>query len=203
MFVPLNVNLENKKILIIGGGKVALRKVNFFLQYGCNIEVVGKNIAQEIYEVTENSNSRVTLIQREFEMNDLYGKYIVIISTDNFKLNEQIANKCEERGVLYTNCSNGEVSSFSLPAVVKRGDLSVAISTNGKSPALSKKIKKEISDIYKNEYEEFLELLGELRYVVLKGESDDRVKRKLLNEAVNMNINELREFINNYRGEKL
>jgi len=203
MFVPLNVNLENKKILIIGGGKVALRKVKFFLQYGCNIEVVGKNIAQEIYEVTENSNSRVTLLQREFEMNDLYGKYIVIISTDNFKLNEQIANKCEERGVLYTNCSNGEVSSFSLPAVVKRGDLSVAISTNGKSPALSKKIKKEISDIYKNEYEEFLELLGELRYVVLKCESDDRVKRKLLNEAVNMNINELREFINNYRGEKL
>ena len=203
MFVPLNVNLENKKILIIGGGKVALRKMNFFLQYCCDVEVVGKEIAQEIFQVTENSNSRVNLLQREFKSTDLCGKYIVIISTDNFKLNEEIANKCEERGILYTNCSNGELSSFSLPSVVKRGDLSIAISTNGKSPALSKNIKKEISDIYNNEYKEFLELLGELRSVVLECESDDRVKRKLLNEAVNMNINELKEFINNYKGEKL
>lgn len=203
MFVPLNINLENKKILIIGGGKVALRKVNFFLQYGCNIEVVGKDIAQDIFELKENSNSRVNLITKEFEINDLNGKYIVIISTDNFKLNEEIAHTCEEIGILYTNCSNGEASSFSLPAVVKRGNLSIAISTNGKSPALSKKIKKDISDIYNNEYEEFLKLLGELRCVVLKCESDDRVKKKLLNEAVNMNINELREFINNYKGEKL
>jgi len=203
MFVPVNINLENKKVLIIGGGKVALRKINFFLQYYCNVEVVGKDIAQEIFKATENSSLKVTLVNREFEMNDLYGKYIVIIATDNSKLNEEIARECEERGILYTNCSNGEGASFSLPAVVRRGDLSIAISTNGKSPALSKKIKKEISNIYNNEYEEFLGLLGELRRVVLGCESDDRIKRKLLNEAVNMNINELREFINNYRGEKL
>ncbi len=203
MFVPLNINLENKKVLIIGGGKVALRKMNFFLEYCCNVEVVAKDIAQEIFEVTENSNSRVKLVHREFEINDLNGKYIVIISTDNSKLNEEISNKCEERGILYTNCSNGEESAFSLPAMVKRGDLSIAISTNGKSPTLSKKIKKEISDIYNNEYEEFLQLLGELRCVVLQCESGERVKSKLLNEAVNMSINELREFINNYRGEKI
>ncbi|WBW98453.1 precorrin-2 dehydrogenase/sirohydrochlorin ferrochelatase family protein [Oceanirhabdus sp. W0125-5] len=203
MFVPLNINLKNKKILIIGGGKVAHRKVKFFLQYDCDIAVVGINIAQEIYELYDKSDLRVELIQREFEINDLNEKYIVVIATDNSKFNEEIADKCEEIGLLYTNCSNGEESAFSVPAVVKRGNLSIAISTNGKSPALSKKIKKEVSEIYNDDYKVFLELLGELRRVVLKCESDDKVKKKLLNEAVNMNINELREFINNYRGEKL
>lgn len=197
--VPLNMDLDKKKILIVGGGKVALNKVRYFHKYCVNMLLVSPSIMDEIRMFKENEN--IDFIEESFKEEHLEGIFMCIITSDQMSVNDKVVELCLDKGILFNDCTDKKRSQLSIPAVVKRGDLSITVSTNGKSPGLSKKIKKELEDQYSYEYEEKIELLGELRNLVLNKEKEANKKREILKRALEYNLDELKNFLDEYKGE--
>ena len=139
-YYPIMIDLEGKKVLVIGGGKVATRKVETFLEYGAEVRVVSKDLEPELRNHVENGDVRYSA--REFHEDDLADIYLIITATNNKNLNHEISIMAREKGILVNAVDQPTDCSFIVPSILKRGDLIIAVSTSGKSPALAKKVKK-------------------------------------------------------------
>ena len=128
-YFPFFVDLEGQPGLIVGGGTVALRKADKLLPYGPHLTVVSPHILPELERIPG-----LTLSRREFSPADLDGMLFAIAATDDRGLNRRIAELCRERHIPVNAVDDREACSFLFPALVKRGDLSVGISTGGASP---------------------------------------------------------------------
>lgn len=140
MFFPVFLNIENKNCLIVGGGKVALRKINKLLKYKASITVISKNIIKEIKLLKD-----IKIIEKEFEEynNKEYLKkyFLIVAATNDKKLNENIADICLKENILINNASSKDNMNIRFGVSVEKEDYSIGISANG-SP--SKAIKKSI-----------------------------------------------------------
>jgi precorrin-2 dehydrogenase/sirohydrochlorin ferrochelatase len=190
MYYPVMINVKDKEITVIGGGKVAYRKVKSFISFGCTVRVISPYIIDEL----ENIEDKVILIRDFYKEDYIKNSFIVVASTDNKDLNEQIGLYCKENNKLCNVVDNPNLSSYIVPSIIKRGDLVISISTSGKSPSLASKIKKDIEKQYSDDYEEYVELLGNIRNEVLKKYEDKVEKKKLLNNLINMTIEELKSL---------
>ncbi|SHH52977.1 precorrin-2 dehydrogenase/sirohydrochlorin ferrochelatase family protein [Tepidibacter thalassicus] len=189
MFYPMMINLKNKKVTVIGGGKVAFRKVKKFLEFDCDIKVVSPLYIDKF----ESLKDKITIIEDEYKKEYIKDSFLVVASTSNKELNEDIAIYCRENNILCNVVDDINLSDFIVPSSIKRGDLVISVSTMGKSPSLSSKIRKELEEKYDEEYEEYVNILGEMRALVLKKCNDESEKKKILNEIVNLNIEELKK----------
>ncbi|SHK31727.1 precorrin-2 dehydrogenase/sirohydrochlorin ferrochelatase family protein [Tepidibacter formicigenes] len=189
MFYPMMINLKNKKVTVIGGGKVAFRKVKKFLEFDCDIKVVSPLYVDKF----ESLKDKITIIEDEYKKEYIKDSFLVVASTSNKELNEDIAIYCRENNILCNVVDDINLSDFIVPSSIKRGDLVISVSTMGKSPSLSSKIRKELEEKYDEEYEEYVNILGEMRALVLKKCNDESEKKKILNEIVNLNIEELKK----------
>jgi precorrin-2 dehydrogenase/sirohydrochlorin ferrochelatase len=183
------INLKNKKVTVIGGGKVAFRKVKKFLEFDCDIKVVSPLYVDKF----ESLKDKITIIEDEYKKEYIKDSFLVVASTSNKELNEDIAIYCRENNILCNVVDDINLSDFIVPSSIKRGDLVISVSTMGKSPSLSSKIRKELEEKYDEEYEEYVNILGEMRALVLKKCNDESEKKKILNEIVNLNIEELKK----------
>lgn len=190
MYYPIMVNIKDKEIVVIGGGKVAYRKVKSFISFGCTVKVISPTIIDEL----ENIENKVILIRDFYKEDYIKNSYIVVASTDDKDLNEQIGLYCKEKNILCNVVDNPGLSSYIVPSIVKRGDLVISVSTNGKSPSLASKIKKDIEKQYSDDYEEYLNLLGNIRSKIIDKYENNDEKRYLLNNLINMTIEELRNL---------
>ncbi len=164
-YYPILLDLEGKKALVVGGGPVARRKVEGLLEFGASIGIVAKDLASELKSLVDSGTIR--LLGDEFEDRNLDDVCLVIAATDDRELNHQIAEAARKRGLLVNAVDQPSDCNFIVPSVLKRGELLIAISTSGKSPALSKKIREELEGQFGTEYEIFLKLMGRLRKEVL------------------------------------
>lgn len=193
MFYPINLNLENVNITIIGGGKIAYRKCMSFLMFTKNITVISKDFVSEF----NNIKDEITLIKDVYKEQYIKESFIVVASTDNRELNKEIGLYCKNNNKLFNIVDNKELSNIIIPSIIKKGDLVISISTNGKSPSLSSKIKRDLEYKY-NDYEEYINLLGEIRNKVIEKCNDKDKKQKILNELVNLNLKELKNEYKKY-----
>ncbi len=187
MFYPMMINLDNKNVTIIGGGKVAFRKAKKFLEFNCKIKVISPSFIEEFYSI------EVKLINDEYREDYLKESFIVIAASSNKKVNEDIDNYCKENNIMCNRADNKELSDFIVPSSIKRGNLVISVSTMGNSPSLASKIRKELESNYGVEYEEYVNILGDIRNLVLKNCTDKNEKKKILNELVNLNLEELKK----------
>lgn len=193
MYYPVMLDLKNKEVLVVGAGKVAYRKIKNLIKAKAKITVVSNEFLEEFESLNVN------LIKDCYNEKYLKGKFLVIAATSNNKVNEKIAKDAKENSILCNVVDNKDISDFITPAVVSKEEVLISISTNGKYPALSKYIRKDLEDRYSKYTKEYLELLETLRLEVIKRNEDD--KEKLLKEVLEMNEDDLREFVFKYLKE--
>lgn len=195
MLYPINIKLEDLEITIIGGGDVAYRKCRNFLDFGKKVKVVSKEFIDEFYELNED----VELIEDIYKEEYIQSSFIVVAATNDRKINEEIGIYCRKYGKLVNVVDNIELCNYTVPSVIRRGDLLLSISTGGKSPSLSSKIKKELEEKYDDNYEEYINLLGKCRSNIIKNYDDAKERKRILNQLVNLSLEELRKVEEKYK----
>ena len=150
MWFPLFVNLKNKKVLVIGGGKVAFKKISKIMEYEADITVIAENIAEEKLLELENlriENNRKIENDKD-EIEKLVKEYfLVIVATDNEELNENVAEICDSKGILINNVSSKTKMNVMFGGIVKNDEFQIAVSTSGKNCRRSRAMKSEIQKI--------------------------------------------------------
>lgn len=192
MLYPINLELDDMRITIIGGGNVSYRKCKNFLDFGKSVRVV----SPEFIDQFKNIKNDIELIYDTYKQEYIKDSFIVIAATNNKELNKNIGIYCKSVGKLVNVVDNITLSNYTVPSYLKRGDLLLSVSTNGKSPSLSSKIKKELEEKYDDSYEEYLNILGEIREKVIKKYKDISQRKSILNNLVNLSLDEIR-IINN------
>lgn len=166
-YYPIFVNLEKKTCLVVGAGEVGKRKIQSLIDSGAgHVTIIETQPADPEMDSISNLDN-VDFKCREFKDNDLDGKFLVIACTSSEEVNWRISNLCAKRGILCNIVDQPEKCSFIVPATVKRGDLTVAISTAGQSPAMAKRIRKELQESFGDEYARLLTLMGRIRPLML------------------------------------
>ena len=167
--VPYSVslNLEETPCLVVGGGAVALRKVESLIAAGARVKVVSPEVAPEIEALEE-----VEIARRKFRLDDLPGRFLVISATDDREVNEKVAGEARRRGILVNVVDVPDLCNFFVNSQVRRGDLTISVSTGGASPALAKRIRKELERQYGEEYADFLSLMRGYRPTIIREVTD-------------------------------
>lgn len=158
---PVNLNIREKKVVVIGGGAVAARKVRDLLEAGANISVIDPKPTAFISRLA--AKEKIYLIRRSYRTGDLQGAFLAVASTDRREVNLQIQREAAKKRILLNVVDQPEFCSFVFPARIRRGEFLVTISTGGASPALSKWARKKLERIFGPEYGHLVSLLGQLR----------------------------------------
>ncbi len=185
--LPIYVPLKGEKCTVVGGGKVAQRKVDLLLNYTDKLRVVSPEVTGEIEKL--GKEAKIELIKREYREGDLDGSRIVIAATDNEEVNKRICYECRNRKILVNVVDVTPLCDFYVPSIISKGDLQIAISTSAKSPAFSKIIRKYLEKKIKNFDERLLSKLQEFRLNLKKMYPDDLDKRMQMMEEVADQIN--------------
>ena len=160
MYYPIHVDISNIGITIVGGGRIAFRKCRLFLELGKTVTVVSKEFCAGFEAVSE----KLRLIHDCYKEEYITDSSLVIAATNDREVNARIAADCARLQKQVNVADNTGLSSFIMPAYIKRGDLLISVSTGGKSPALSGKIRRELEERYGKAYEEYVNFLGHERH---------------------------------------
>jgi precorrin-2 dehydrogenase/sirohydrochlorin ferrochelatase len=175
-YYPIFLDLKGKTALVVGGGNVAERKIETLLDCGAKINIVSNELTDKLKNLVEVYGIRH--LNEEFSEKHLEGVFLVIAATNDKQLNHKVSKIAKKMGLLINAVDQLPDCNFIVPSIVKRGDLLIAISTSGKSPALAQKIRKQLDTQFGSEYEDFLVLMGRVRKEILtKGLSQEENSR--------------------------
>lgn len=187
-YYPLMLNLTGKKVVMIGGGAVAARKMGTLLEAKAEITVVSPELHENIIAAVDGN--LITWKQKYFEPADLANAFLIIAATNQAAINWQVYENTSEQQLINV-VDRPDLSNFIVPASFKRGKLTVAVSTSGVMPGLSRKIKQELSAQFDDTYEEYLYFLEQSRQRVLQEIADPDKKRKVLKSLLHPTFLEL------------
>ncbi|MHC4532996.1 MAG: precorrin-2 dehydrogenase/sirohydrochlorin ferrochelatase family protein [Planctomycetota bacterium] len=179
---PIFLELGGRRSVVIGGGAVAVRKAQALLNAGTRLVVVADRIDNMMTAICQGTNAE--LIKSRYSKDYLAGAVLVIAATNNNKLNKQIYKDCQKLEILCNVVDVPELCDFYVPAVVKRGDLQIAIGTEGHCPAYAGHIRKKLEKIFSEKHGQFLAELEELRKRIIKEVEEPADRKVLLGELV-------------------
>lgn len=185
-YYPVNLNIQDRRCLVIGGGSVGTRKVMTLLDCGAIVEVVATDVSSRLLDLSINGT--ISIAKRPYQSSDLKGAFLVIGATNNEELNIKISRDAEHIGILCNIADQPEGCNFILPAIVNRGDLIIAISTSGKSPAFAKKLRKELEIQFGEEYAKFLKLMGAIRNKLLGRDHEPETHKHLFEQLISRGL---------------
>lgn len=180
---PLTVRIRNKRVVVIGGGRVASYKIAPLLKEGANIVVVSRGLDKSLMKLVESK--KIHWFQKDYEKSDLEDAFLVVAATSDAILNEHIAQDAS-LNQLVNVITNPESGNVHFPATMHRGKLNVAVSTGGASPKLAKKIRDDIAMKYDETYEDYLDFLYEVRMKVKQLRLEKRQQNILLQEVLKL-----------------
>ncbi len=180
----VTLNLSGTFCTVVGGGQVALRKVQALLAEGAEVTVISPALIPELAAMQD----RFVWMKNSYKDGLLEGSFLVIAATDQRDVNRQIAQWCQENQVLVNVVDSKKESNFIVNAAVKQGDLLIAVSTNGISPAVSRTIRQELEQQYGPEYAVMLELIAQARAEAMKTIKDDAKRRQFLQSLADMGL---------------
>ncbi|KKB34727.1 NAD(P)-dependent oxidoreductase [Bacillus thermotolerans] len=166
---------------MIGGGQIALHKIQNLLRFRLNICVVSPVIHPDIEKLEKDGLVAVQL--KEAEEADYQDAFLVIAVTNSPEVNDEVARKAKAMGKLVIHTGQQELGNCTIPATLQRGRFTISISTGGASPTLAKQLRDELEEQYDESYGEYIDFLYEVRQTVKKVESDRAVRRRLLKVA--------------------
>ncbi|MCD6304750.1 MAG: bifunctional precorrin-2 dehydrogenase/sirohydrochlorin ferrochelatase [Deltaproteobacteria bacterium] len=187
-YYPIFVQLEGMTALVVGGGAVALRKVETLLAFGAAVSIVSRDLVPELRERVDDGTIR--FLGRDMTDSFFERVSLVIAATDDAGLNRRVSEVARKRGLLVNAVDQPADCTFIVPSIVRRGDFLIAISTSGKSPALSKKIRKRLEAQFGDEYARFLSLMGRVRRAVMDLGLPQEENSRIFHEIVDSDIME-------------
>jgi len=177
---PIFLELGSRRAVVIGGGTVAVRKTQALLTAGARVVVVAERIDDMMTALALCRGTDVELIKSRYSKNYLAGALLAIAATNNARLNKQIYKDCQELEVLCNVVDVPELCDFFVPAVVKRGNLQIAIGTEGQCPAYAGHIRKKLEKIFTEKHGQFLAELETLRKDIIKNVPEPSDRKVLL-----------------------
>ena len=175
---PMFLKLDGKSCLVVGAGKVGEPKIGGLIDAGARIRVIALQASETVQGWAQAG--KISLELRAFDARDLDGSFLAIVAMASRALNGSIYREAQRRGVLCNVVDVPEYCDFYYPAVVRRGDLQIAISTNGQSPSLSQKLRQQLERQFGPGYAQWVAELGETRKLVLASDLDPERKSELL-----------------------
>ena len=175
-FYPILVNLERFPCLIIGGGKIAYRKVLSLQEFNAKITVISPKICKPLLELAEKN--KIQIIKRSYSKEFIINYKIIFSATDNPELNRNVRNDCTKEGILLNVVDNPALCDFILPANITRGDLTISVSSQGKAPFYTKEMKKKIDGFISPVYSDIIEMASKFRKQLLNSTKAKSVKAK-------------------------
>ena len=160
-YYPIFLNIRDKKCVVVGGGEVALRKVKTLLEHGASVEVISPELCPELGQLAQSGE--IGVLPRNYRVGDLQGAVIAIAATNDHSINREVAREARERGVLVNVVDDAGSSDFIALSYLRRGDITIAVSTGGRSPALARKIRIKLERDFGDEYASLALLLSEVR----------------------------------------
>jgi precorrin-2 dehydrogenase/sirohydrochlorin ferrochelatase len=192
------LKLDDRQCLVVGAGKVGEPKIGGLLETGAHIRVVSLDASFAVREWARSG--RIELELRAFTPDDLAGAFLAIVATNSRALNQRAYDEAQRRGVLCNVVDVPDLCDFFYPAVVRRGDLQIAVSTAGQSPSLAQKIRQQLEKQFGPAYASWVEELGETRKLILDSDLDKERKLELLHslasrEALEAALAEMHELV--------
>ncbi len=160
-YYPVFLNVKGKKCVVIGGGQIALRKVRALLNHGADVEIISPDLCPELAKLAESG--RIPVLTREYQTGDLENTFVVITATDNGEINQRVVAEARRSAVLVNAVDDAVNSDFIVPSYLRRGEVTIAVSTGGKSPALARKIRSRLEKELGDEYALLVDLVSEVR----------------------------------------
>ena len=174
---PIFLKLEGKTCKVIGGGEIGTQKVKSLLDAKADVTVISPSVTQELRDLAEQC--LIKIISRKYEPTDLDNCFLLFVATDDKELNHRIFTDANDKNIICNVVDDPPNCDFYVPAIYTKGDLKIAVSTNGKSPYMARKIKEDLAQFYGEGFEVFLALLGDIREE-LKLKIDTEEERKAL-----------------------
>ncbi|HWY06431.1 MAG TPA: bifunctional precorrin-2 dehydrogenase/sirohydrochlorin ferrochelatase [Candidatus Acidoferrales bacterium] len=175
---PAFLKLHSRRVLVVGGGSIAAQKIPGLLEAGAHVHVVSPKLAPQLAEWVRNR--QIDWSPKPFDPNDLDGAFLVIAATSLRDLNAHVYREADRRNILCNSVDDIDHCHFYYGSIVHRGDLQIAISTNGKSPALAQRLRKELEEQFGPEYECWLDWLGAARETLRAQSSDPEITKHWL-----------------------
>ena len=166
-YFPAFLKLDNKKILIVGGGNIAFEKLEHLLDFTHDIFIIAPDISSQMQERIDREG--LNYEKRVYKTADIKGFSIVIVAVDNIEIQKEIFNECKHYNCLCNSVDSVDYCDFIFPSYIKNGDLTIAVSTSGASPAMAKHIKLYLKDIIPQSISVFLKEMKNLRKKLPKG----------------------------------
>ena len=184
-FYPINLNVENKKCFVIGGGKIALEKIFGLIEANAKVEVIAPKVCAEVEELFQSG--KINLIREKYSSEKISDGAILIAATNNFELNQKILSDGREKNFL-VNIVDSFDGDFTVPSRIRRGDFLLAISTGGKSPGFSRFVRQMLEKDFDENFAQGVEIISKYRAEVKKilPTFEERINfwRKVLTEKV-------------------
>ncbi len=185
-YYPICLDISNKRCTVIGGGEVAGRKVRRLLDCGARVAVVGRKITPELESLKKRG--RIEHIASVYRTEHLDGSFMVIGATDSSRINGRIYRDAKEKGIPVNIVDDPRRCDFILPALFEQGDLAIAVSTAGKSPALARRLRMEMEGRYGHEYAILVRIMGILRERVARRGASSEENRKVFEAVLDSDI---------------
>jgi precorrin-2 dehydrogenase/sirohydrochlorin ferrochelatase len=188
-YYPLYLDLSGKRCVVVGGGRVAERKVRALLGSGARVHVVSPRVSRGIR--TLRDGDRIGLRERAYASSDLRKAALVFAATNDAETNKRVSEDARERGLLVNVADSPELCDFITPSIVRRGPVTIAISTSGLLPMLAKRLRREIVERLSKEYAQCAVKVGALRKLLMEQVGDRKKRQQVLKEISRIDVSEL------------
>ena len=185
-YYPVHIQLRKQPCVVIGGGKIAEGKVEGLLAVQAKVTIIAPELTSHLYSLAEQK--QITYISRKYQSGDLTGAFLVICATDQAEVNHQVWQEASANHQLVNVVDDTPRCNFIAPSILRKGDLTIAISTSGIAPALAVRLKEKLQRELGPEYERFLELASELREPLAQHVPDFETRKALWYELVDSEI---------------
>ncbi|MBN2405804.1 MAG: bifunctional precorrin-2 dehydrogenase/sirohydrochlorin ferrochelatase [Coriobacteriia bacterium] len=181
-YYPVYLDLGEKLAVVVGGGAVAARKIRTLVEYGARVVVVAPEVVDELEQMA--TEGLVEIQRRGYVRGDLDQAFLVVCATDSEETNRAVYDEAQQRGCLVNVVDVPELCNFIVPSIVRRGQLQLAISTGGAAPTVAKRLRRHVEDHVGQEWGPYIELLGEVRTLVMERVPGGELVRKPIFEAI-------------------
>lgn len=178
-YYPILLKLDGRLCLVVGGGQVAGRKASSLVTAGASVRIVAPEISGEAKTLVDANKAE--WLKEEFAPEHLDGAFLAIASTDNEEVNKTVFNEAVAKAIPVNVVDKPDLCTFIVPSVTRRGDLIIATSTSGKSPAVAKMLRKKMENEFGEEWAVFLEIMGEARSRAMNSVGDQKQREKIFN----------------------
>ena len=193
MFYPIMIDINDKDIVVVGGGEVAYSKSVKLLEFGANIKVLSPTKTDKFLELKEIYKEKLNFICNVYEKKYVEKAFLVVAATSSREVNEQISKDCKALKILANIVDSKKESDFITPSIINNDNLLISISTMGSFPYLSKKIRIDMEERYKKFNKDYIDILEKIRISILN-QYKDRTK-EIMDYALELDIEGLKDLL--------